>query len=215
MSPNDLRCRWHAERTLGVIHLVLQNRKRMYTLSPGNRVYWLDPENNRTRKATVDRIFTKKARIILTDFTSRSVALEELELAPVTGGLPLLEKLETPAVIELPTEESSITESVIEPDVIELPTEESSITESVIEPDVIELPTEESSITAGEINSINSVEGFNLYEVKKKGKTYHYWRYSYRIGSKTKHRHIGNHQRMAELRSLPYPKLKIILGIDR
>jgi hypothetical protein len=66
----------------------------MYPLSPGNRVYWLDPENNQQRKATVDRIFTKKARIILTDFTSRSVDLDELELAPVNGQLPLLETLD-------------------------------------------------------------------------------------------------------------------------
>lgn len=57
----------------------------MYQLSPGNRVIWLDPAINQEVKATIARIYSKKAKITLPSFETITVCLDELSLEPLPG----------------------------------------------------------------------------------------------------------------------------------
>jgi hypothetical protein len=52
-------------------------------LTPGNRVYWIDPDTNRRHKCEVTRVYKNKAKIATDDLRSLSVAIDELDLVPL------------------------------------------------------------------------------------------------------------------------------------
>jgi hypothetical protein len=167
-------------------------------LSPGNRVLWLNPQDEREYKAQVLQVRKLKAQILLTTFDKVWADIESLKLeklpwrtigdsqkssitvgdrVTVLGSSGTVERINHDGDLGVALDEGSFVypqPSVIEPQTRSQP--ESSITPSVIEPQTRSQP--ESSITLG------------TYIRRKGDRDYEYWRLSWREGDRIKHRHV-------------------------
>jgi hypothetical protein len=94
-----------------------------------------------------------------------------------------------------------------------------TLPEFVIEPDSDRTP--ESSISPPDIEPESdrppesSISGFNEYPKIKNGKTYRYWRYSYREAGKMRHIQIGSFDRVKELQGKSREEISQALGKTR